>query len=267
MRINRHWHKVEENRQIEDKDYRLIAWGGSLASKDEAARNARGRLKEVVNRLMEMVPSWSYDYQNSEIREPIIEESDANSDNPAWVITRNRYGALILNVADVAFIDIDYKPKGCLLPFLNETKEKLLNRIYSILERSDIDAQVYETFAGYRLLVTNKRILPNSYDGIQLLEQFKADKLYATLCRKHECYRARLTPKPFRIGVKQPNVTVTNYKDSAVERWVAQYTRESSAYAVCKLTRPSQSRPSHPTIAEIMKIHDTYCLASDKPLA
>lgn len=58
---------------------------------------------------------------------------------------------------------------------------------------------VYRTSAGFRLIVQGKGFTPGSPETRKLMRRFGADYLYATLCDAQKCFRARLTPKPYRI--------------------------------------------------------------------
>jgi hypothetical protein len=61
---------------------------------------------------------------------------------------------------------------------------------------------VYKTYKGYRLLVqTNNNVLPNTMLGSWLLIFFGTDTDYNLLCREHNTWRARISPKPWRKGL------------------------------------------------------------------
>lgn len=267
MKINRYWCKEEESREINGNAFRIVSWGGSRSSREEAACNAKSRFKKIVEHLKGSVSGWEYDYRNTEIREPIVEESDADAENPVWVITRNRYGALVLNTGKVMFVDIDCAPRGCLAPSLSKSKDQQLAHLKKALGNLQLDAYVYETCAGFRLLVTNKMFEPSGAEAENVLKKLNSDKLYATLCRKHQCYRARLTPKPYRIRMHMPSVTVENYRSQAVESWVGEYTSRLKNFAVCRLVEKNRGQVCDPAIEEVRTVHDRYCLADSKPLA
>ena len=84
---------------------------------------------------------------------------------------------------------------------------------------------------------------------------FDADRLYVSLCASQQCYRARLTPKPWRIGMRR-------YSGDA--SWVGDYDSRRRDYAVCRLVCAKGIRMDSPAIA----LHDEKTLReSDLPLA
>ena len=64
----------------------------------------------------------------------------------------------------------------------------------------DLGVRVYRTAAGLRVPVTGAAAPPASDRARALLTELGSDPLYVELCSTHDSYRARLTPKPFRIG-------------------------------------------------------------------
>ena len=96
----------------------------------------------------------------------------------------------------------------------------LVNRIWRNLEislaggpRGVVDAQVqrlldadpasawalYQTPGGYRVMALHRRFDPSSQETAAIMDGFMADRLYALMCRKQHCFRARVSPKPWRM--------------------------------------------------------------------
>ena len=72
------------------------------------------------------------------------------------------------------------------------------------------------------------------------MRDFGADRLYYTLCVKQNCFRARLTPKPFRIDHETPKIIFPNREtkeEIAHSNWVAEYEDKSENFATCKLVK------------------------------
>lgn len=72
------------------------------------------------------------------------------------------------------------------------------------------------------------------------MKDFHADYLYDALCVKQNCYRARLTPKPYRI--KQKRIKVMYPVRSTAEQdqlgdWIKEYRDKSSRYSTCHLVK------------------------------
>ena len=71
----------------------------------------------------------------------------------------------------------------------------------------DLGVRVYRTAAGLRVLVTGASAPPASDRARELLTELGSDPLYVELCSTHDSYRARLTPKPFRVGERALSVS------------------------------------------------------------
>ena len=78
-----------------------------------------------------------------------------------------------------------------------------LKRVDAFSEQHpDWHLRAYRTPAGLRMLAMHATFSP---EDEQLQAFFKAlgtDTLYARMCRLQHCFRARLTPKPWRVGLK-----------------------------------------------------------------
>jgi hypothetical protein len=94
----------------------------------------------------------------------------------------------------------------------------------------------------------------------ELMRRLGADPLYIQLCRTQECFRARLTPKPWRCGM-DPLRVVYPWNDAAAEaaaqRWVEKYTNAAAGYATCSLvTEIGTDAPRDPEIVRVADYHD-----------
>lgn len=96
--------------------------------------------------------------------------------------------------------------------------------------------RVYRTRNGFRLLITGSGLLPGSAGSEELMRELGTDPLYTTLCRVHESYRARLTPKPWRVGTRAPApVRPWSARERWFTGWLDDYRRASAEVAVCRL--------------------------------
>jgi hypothetical protein len=99
-----------------------------------------------------------------------------------------------------------------------------------------------------------------------MMRDFHCDVLYAMLCRKQNCFRARLTPKPRRMKmpgwkVKYPR---TEDEDKAFREWLAKYESASRNYRVCKFLDQLGGGFS----TEAVRVHDEIAgVRSPLPLA
>ena len=132
-------------------------------------------------------------------------------------IARNSYGCLVLNTAQIMFVDVDApEPKSSggffaglfgkkkPAPVENPLQAELLAKAQQIVQRTpDWGWRVYKTRAGFRLMATHKLFDPAAGEWETVFEELGADPLYWQLCKSQKCYRARLTPKPWRCSVAE----------------------------------------------------------------
>ncbi len=112
----------------------------------------------------------------------------------------------------------------------------------------------------------------------QLQAFFKAlgtDTLYARMCRLQHCFRARLTPKPWRVGLRyriRPPVAAwsaeqANNPDRLA--WIAEYEKKSAGFAACAYLRSfGDTTRVHAKAEHVRDLHDRLSRAQDRlPLA
>ena len=137
----------------------------------------------------------------------------------------------------------------------------------AISECPDLAIRIYRTFGGLRCLITNVPFDPAQPDAQAILQDLKSDPLYVRLCQAQECFRARLTPKPWRCGFDNPpnrwpwpdEKAEARYKD-----WEARYQKACRNYATCELTATPGSQQVDPTVQLILEVHDETTLAGSK---
>ena len=215
---------------------------------------------EAHRRKLRELHGWFEDGEYARpICEPIVSELDS-----ANVVTRNRYGAEVLNTEETCFIDIDHVRRTFgeslrgLFGGARTPEDVLTARMDALLsqsENSDLGFRLYKTAAGFRLAVEGRRLEPGGKRANALMRIFNADDLYANLCVCQKCYRARLTPKPPRMKMKR-------YDDTP--SWIEEYDSRRQGYAVCRFVCAKGRRLDSPAIA----LHDekTMC-ESELPLA
>lgn len=193
------------------------------------------------------------------------------------IITRNRYGAAVLNSENHTILDIDPLPctfAQCFWSLFGrkrpEPKAEILAMLDKLLAGSEfqgIGVRVYETAKGIRLILSVTLFPAYSYAAQKVMYTFQVDKLYATLCAKQNCYRARLTPKPARMGMKTALKFKFPYDGTATEErqaWLDEYNQKAEGFATCHLLRQYGEEFTTPVI----ELHDKMCkAASNLPLA
>jgi hypothetical protein len=134
----------------------------------------------------------------------------------------------------------------------------------------DLGVRVYRTAAGLRVLVTGASAPPSSDRARELLTELGSDPLYVELCSTHDSYRARLTPKPFRVGEHALPVSWPFTDDDTrtrYEEWVSEYDGRASGHAVCRLVSASGPEAG-PDEQRLVALHDARCRVGERlPLA
>jgi hypothetical protein len=241
MRIFKFWTRIERPISIGGEPQTVHAYGGSNISVQAAAADAEQRL-DAVRRRAAGEPVRDEETYEVDIREEVLARIDERN-----VVTRNRYGAAVLNSAEVLFIDIDEPRLGFMDLFRSKpTGERKTARIVDQVKQlamaspalRGLGVRLYATHKGVRAIVTGRAFDPRAAETAKLLRQFNADGLYSCLCRKQGCFRARLTPKPFRMKCRTRKVVFprADAEQEAEHRaWVAEYDRVRAKFATCRL--------------------------------
>lgn len=170
--------------------------------------------------------------------EPVWRTVDASN-----VITRNHYGALVVNSTDTCFADVDTAPES-LWEFVKglfgagtPPERRLLDVMRQIhAEHPKLSMRLYRTAKGWRVLLAGEGIELDSPLVDTLFRRLHVDPLYRDLCRKQACWRARLTPKPFRLQLPPcPQAECSEDAASVQAEWVQEYERACEGRAVCRL--------------------------------
>ena len=283
MKIPKYWAKrVEVAKQPFGRAYKLVSWKWSDESIQHAQAQADARLAELVELVSSGVSLESYGYGERPLREEITQSIRDTAGRENAVVTRNRYGALVLNTANALFIDIDLDQNSASASPLGQVRRMLGKRASpadAALERigawssrrPELGLRVYRTAAGLRGLITNERFSPAQNESLDILRELQSDPLYIRLCRAQDCFRARLTPKPWRCQMKMPPVQYPfdNVKQEIrFTEWAQRYDRASSAYAVCAFVKHFGPTQVHPDIQAILNLHDRMSgVDAARPLA
>lgn len=341
MKLYRHW--VAETREIAGTVFHLRD-GSNVSPADAAAklerraeilRASEGRdlseaesaaVREALLDLGGRTPEGEYE---AAICEEILDEPDARN-----AVTRNRYGAEVLNSENTCFLDVDevhrresaiewirrWSPAVlvfavvtalfalgahrsvskdptsafalypsavicgivCAVPAIvmarlrrptatDDAEATLLAKLDALAQAPawrGLAARVYRTAAGFRVLAQADGLAPGNARFRALARALDADPLYVDLCRSQGCWRARLTPKPSRAGVKRPPRETRFPRppeaEPAFAEWLAGYRAAADGFAVC---RPVATVGRF-VESDVVRLHDdrTRC-ASSLPLA
>ncbi|AWI09148.1 hypothetical protein [Ereboglobus luteus] len=226
-----------------------------------------------------------YPYGVRDLTEPVLKQLYADG-SPIARITRNAYGASVLNANRVMFVDVDFEQQGrdprtgqIVQSVGGTTQAEALSALADLLAaRPDLAFRVYSTAAGLRYLCTSTLFDPESPESEAILTQLKSDARYVLLCRKQKCYRARLSPKPWRCFKKVP-LSPGEQQASESRGFFSRLffpvprtktLRNPSDFATCRHieTVGAEIKTMRPEIAEIVRVHDAMCeIETTKPLA
>lgn len=241
MKIPRHW--VARTLCENGTDIHFKAGGDTPAEAEAELERKIAIWRRCMAGDLSAKPKGIDDYAR-----PICEEVRETLDEHN-LVTRNRYGALVLNSEELLFLDVDRVPRsfGELLRSLfgmdvPDDAERLLARIGKLRREpryETLSVRVYRTKAGFRLLLAKPGLRTlRSAEMDRIFRDFGTDWLYAELCRKQQCFRARLTPKPSRVGMSAKRKFRFPYAEAereAMAAWLAEYEKRSADYAVCRL--------------------------------
>jgi hypothetical protein len=284
MKIPKYWARSSQSiQQLDGRPYRVVIWGWSDVSVGEAQRRADDRAREVADKVRSGAQLNRYGYGERPLREEIVQGVDNGAGRDVAVLTRNLYGALVLNAASAMFVDIDFANKGASgsggggfqLGFgkrASSREDQHVEHITSWASRyPDVGLRIYRTAAGLRCLITSQTFEPGRSDTLDILRALESDPLYVRLCQAQDCFRARLTPKPWRCNTNTPSSRYP-WDNSDVEiqyrLWERRYEQASRSYAVCRLVKQLGPREVHPDVAAILALHDRLTgVETDRPLA
>ncbi|WP_428307289.1 hypothetical protein [Lacipirellula sp.] len=264
------------------------AWGWSSDSLEEAQARAKATAASVVHWIVsddDNTPPRQHEYQyllDRPPREQLIEEFRDEAGETVALISRNKYGSLVLNCRDLMFVDVDFpspsfwrvlwcKFRGQpALPTPEETAARERVQLWRLANRQ-YSTRLYETAAGLRLVIVDRMLSAESEESRKILRELGSDPLYQMLCQTQSCFRARLSPKPWRIGVAAPPKRFPFFADGdedGFRQWIEAYEQASATAASCKLIDVSGPPRVDPALASLLELHDTMTKANfNLPLA
>ena len=288
MKLARFWSRqTAEAADRNGRPVRAAARGWS----NESIESASAMALAIAQRVAQIIAGGQtklarYQYGDRPIPEPVTREFVDGSDLCA-VVTRNIYGAFVLNARDLMFVDIDVEStpdqsvKGVVSGLLSmfgrkpeaspPPSDQSEDAVRRVADEHGLPMRLYKTAGGYRAIIT-KGSYDTTADPTQaLLREFGADPLYIHLCRQQESFRARLSPKPWRIGMRPPTVSFpyeTANAQSRFDDWDAKYQAASAPFATCRFVGQYGSGDTAPGFGELIAYHDQETKAtSGLPLA
>lgn len=140
--------------------------------------------------------------------------------------------------------------------------------------RSDWLVHLYRTPAGLRLLATHRLFDPLEAEVAECFQALAADPVYAAMCLNQHCFRARVSAKPWRIGIEdhirpRPGTwPVLPERLPARRAWLERYDRAAAGFAACRFIESIGKGAGDPAAQAVKQLHDELSRAhSTLPIA
>lgn len=159
-----------------------------------------------------------------------------------------------------------------LLEFLRGGSERIArHRIDAFIgKHAAWHVRLYRTPAGFRVLAMHALFDPTSPEVTDCFEALGVDRLYGQMCRNQHCFRARISPKPWRIGIgahMKPRPGIWPIRPEQMEarsRWIQQYEATARSFASCRFIASLGSGLVHHKAASVQALHDQSARALDE---
>jgi hypothetical protein len=122
--------------------------------------------------------------------------------------------------------------------------------------------RLYRTPAGFRVLATHQTFEAEAPEVLDFFAAVSADPVYVRMCMNQRCFRARLTAKPWRIGISahmrpRPGVWPVRPEMLGVRNaWIADYEARSAAFAACCFVESIGSGVVQESLQSVIDLHD-----------
>lgn len=273
MHVPRFWAKAKGEVERHGERQPLAVWGWG-DDEGGARATAAQRLARLIERFQGGAREpGAYDYGERPLREELVQTLE-----PGALLTRNRYGAIVLNTERLLFLDVDLPPASGLGLFgrlfgkrapADVALERLRDALHTAAPAASF--RLYRTAAGLRVLATDREFDPQASETTALMEATGTDPCFARLCRAQHSFRARLTPKPWRCACPNPPGEYPRSDEETRERfsaWCQRYERAIEGHATCRYLENVGAGTLAPRWRTLVELHDqvTRC-QDDLPLA
>jgi hypothetical protein len=195
----------------------------------------------------------------SVIAEPVLHEV-CHAGQQQAIITRNRYNCLILNTKNLLIVDVDLGdpnstdyPDCAVSCQIAISQQQAIAALEAIVQQfPQLSFRVYRTRNGLRYLCTTRPFDPLDHTTHRLMQNLYVDPLYARLCKFQATFRARLTPKPWRIETDEQERFV-------YDRTTGLVLPDYRSYAVCHFVEIVGEPTILPAFESAIQVHDSFC--------
>ena len=143
-----------------------------------------------------------------------------------------------------------------------------------LAENPGWNLRLYRTPAGLRVMATHRTFAPSDPQVSQSFSALGTDPVYALMCLRQQCFRARVSAKPWRIGIQdhlrpRPGVwPVAPMHLPGRAAWIARYEARAQDFAACTFLETLGSGIIDKDVAPVQQLHDALCRAcSTLPIA
>jgi hypothetical protein len=183
------------------------------------------------------------------------------------------FGGLLLSVSLVAFSPI----AGLLLRLRQRMRggpeAMALHRVERFLAANPAwNLRTYRTPAGLRVIATHRTFDPADPEALKFFRAVAADPVYVRMCLNQRCFRARVTAKPWRIGIEdhlrpRPGVwPVDPLRLPVRTAWIEAYEAKAAAFAACRYVTTVGSGVTDPVVEAVIALHDDLSRANTQGL-
>lgn len=194
----------------------------------------------------------------------------------AWFLWRSRSLALLIGVAALPAGLAMIVAVRRMLVLLAGGPERVARRRIDrfIAAHRDWHLRIYRTPAGFRVLAMHRTFSSDEAEVAAFFEALGTDPVYARMCMRQRCFRARVSAKPWRVGIAEhirPHRGVWPVDPAVLpdrKGWVVAYEEAARAYAACRLVETAGSGFVNDKVRSVQAIHDELCQAtSGLPIA
>lgn len=131
----------------------------------------------------------------------------------------------------------------------------------------DWRVRIYRTPAGLRLLALHRLFDPREPAVQACFDALGVDPVYARMCHNQHCFRARVSPKPWRMGLprmRPPYSAAWRPEHAHLPArlaWVDAYQRKAQDYASCRYIETLGNGPVDADADAVRELHDLLCQA------
>jgi hypothetical protein len=267
MQIPKVWTKASATERLPDgRSFPVSVWGWG---EDEATARytAAERLQRVLERLRkgERFPD-RYTYGKRPLREEILRIIQSESgDGLAAILTRNSYGAEVLNTARLLFLDVDVPEASLsgkvrrLFGGASPDEDALSTLRQALREYGLATFRIYRTASGFRVMAVDREFNPTAPDTHDLMKKTGTDPAFSQLCLVQRSFRARLTPKPWRSRLQNPPGEYPRQEGDvqhSFETWLADYQRRAAGFATCRYLETVGNGTAAGDLRMLQGLHD-----------